>query len=269
MKGKVGGWAIAAVLGVALVGCGTLPGGRRWGEDVTLLPGWQRVRSAAVHAVTDPYTWAPAAGAAVVGLGGFDRRISDWARDHRPVFGTTRNAKRWSDDLSDAAGIGALASALATPSGEGPGEVVWNKAKGLAVEIAAVGTAMTTTVTLKGLTHRQRPDDSDHESFPSGHSTKAFAYATVGRRNLEALPLPQGLRSALGVGFDAVATATAWARVEAGKHYPSDVLAGAALANLLTGFVHDAFLGLDPGAGPTVAFEPVAGGLAVDLRIPF
>jgi membrane-associated phospholipid phosphatase len=40
------------------------------------------------------------------------------------------------------------------------------------------------------------------------------------------------------------AAATAWARVEANKHYPSDVLAGAAIGHFLTAFIHDSFLGL-------------------------
>ena len=36
----------------------------------------------------------------------------------------------------------------------------------------------------------------------------------------------------------------AWARVEGDRHYPSDVLAGAALGHFLSAFIHDAFLGL-------------------------
>jgi hypothetical protein len=60
-------------------------------------------------------------------------------------------------------------------------------------------------------------------------------------RNLEAISLPNEARLPIQVGNIVVSTFTAWARVEAQKHYPSDVLAGAALGYFLTAFIHDAF----------------------------
>ena len=36
-------------------GCGTLPNGRGWGQDATLLPGWRRIAKAALDAGT---AWA-------------------------------------------------------------------------------------------------------------------------------------------------------------------------------------------------------------------
>jgi membrane-associated phospholipid phosphatase len=86
---------------------------------------------------------------------------------------------------------------------------------------------------LKGTIQRERPDGSDMASFPSGHSTRAFSYATFASRNLELVDLPEGARTGLRVGLFTLAGATAWARVEAGKHYPSDVLAGAALGRFM------------------------------------
>ncbi|NQZ56936.1 MAG: phosphatase PAP2 family protein, partial [Lentisphaeraceae bacterium] len=41
-----------------------------------------------------------------------------------------------------------------------------------------------------------------------------------------------------------LASGTAWARVESGKHYPSDVLAGAALGRVISIFVHDVLMDL-------------------------
>ena len=40
---------------------------------------------------------------------------------------------------------------------------------------------------------------------------------------------------------EASAIGCAWARVESGAHYPSDVLAGAALGNFTTLFIQEAF----------------------------
>jgi undecaprenyl-diphosphatase len=59
-------------------------------------------------------------------------------------------------------------------------------------------------------------------SFPSGHAAGSMAVAvTLGRRSRAALPL---LFAAIGV---------AWSRVVLGVHFPSDVLAGAALGAAL------------------------------------
>lgn len=66
---------------------------------------------------------------------------------------------------------------------------------------------------------------SDYASFPSGHATTAFAFAAV-----LALGLPR-----LRTGLFALAALVAMSRVVVGAHYPSDVLAGAALG---VGFTH-------------------------------
>jgi membrane-associated phospholipid phosphatase len=102
--------------------------------------------------------------------------------------------------------------------------------------------AIETTNTLKGLTDRERPDGSDQASFPSGHATIAFSYAAFASRNLDRVDVPEGARLGLRAGFFTLAGAAAWARVEAGKHYPSDVFAGAALGNFIALVIHDAFL---------------------------
>lgn len=46
--------------------------------------------------------------------------------------------------------------------------------------------------------------------------------------------------------LDALTYGTAWARVEAGFHFPSDTLVGISLGNFNEAFFNDAFLGLEP-----------------------
>jgi len=66
-----------------------------------------------------------------------------------------------------------------------------------------------------------------------------------------------------------VALGTGWARVEAQKHYPSDVLAGMALGNFMAAFIYDAFMGLEPPwrIGPAVTIGP--GTIFVGVRAAF
>jgi len=254
-------------------GCGPLPDGRRWGQDVTLAPGWDRIRRAAVNAVCETGTWVPVAGALAFTIGDFDENASDWAMEHTPLFGSRDAAADASDQLVDGLQLWALATALATSSGESPGSWTWAKIKGLAVEkagieIAALDLNKLSTRWLKTEIGRNRPDGSDSASFPSGHSADAFGAATLASRNLEYINMPEPLRDTLQAGTVMSATATAWARVEAGKHYPSDVLAGAALAHFVTVFIHDAFLGL-PNDEEHLVVLPAEDGLEVQLKWKF
>jgi membrane-associated phospholipid phosphatase len=200
-------------------------------------PSGAQWREAAFDALTDSYTWIPLTGAAVTGLTGLDHTISDWAVDNTPVFGSPENANTASDYLREATHVGLLASAVAVPEPWLP------TAKRVLVEEAAAVAATSVTAAIKDAANRVRPDDSDNESFPSGHSSRAFAYYGMGSMNIDALHLGAPVKTGLRIGLAGLATATAWARVEAGKHFPSDVLVGAALGNFIGRFLQAAFVG--------------------------
>lgn len=243
--------------------------GRGWGEDATLFPDFDRIRGAAIKAFKDPETWVPAAGAAVFSLGNLDERVSDWASDKTPLFGSLENAENGSNYLLTATNAGAILTSLATPSGQEPGVWVSSKLKGLSVEVVAYTSANQVTGGLKRLTDRKRPDGSNRMSFPSGHSTQAFASAALGVRNLDSLALSERERVTLHAGFTMLAVGDAWARIEAKKHFPSDVLAGAAIGNFVATFVHDAFLGLDQSEGLEVLVEPSKDSLILEINFRF
>ena len=227
-----------------LFGCGTLPNGRGWGEDATLSPGLSRMRAAALQAIESPSTWIPVTGAAVFSLDHWDRHVSNWASERTPLFGSRDTAEKASNYLLDTSIAGAALTALATPSGSDPA----SKLKGLGVEGSAGAATAALTELLKIGVGRERPDGSNANSFPSGHSSGAFAAAAVAEENVESLPLSNVERISLRTGFVVLASGTAWARVEAKKHFPTDVLAGAALGNFVSLFIHNAFLGLDENA---------------------
>jgi membrane-associated phospholipid phosphatase len=76
------------------------------------------------------------------------------------------------------------------------------------------------TMALKSLTSRTRPDGSNTQSFPSGHTSTAFAWATVANAHY-------GWK--VGAPSYLAATAIGLSRITTDKHHLSDVLAGATI----------------------------------------
>jgi hypothetical protein len=76
---------------------------------------------------------------------------------------------------------------------------------------------------IKFATGRERPDGSNHQSFPSGHAAITFATATVIERHL-------GWRKSL-LGYT-IASYVAASRLHDNRHYLSDVVFGAAVGTI-------------------------------------
>jgi membrane-associated phospholipid phosphatase len=233
-------------LSLGLPACGTLSTGRGWGEDAIYPVQWARIGEAALHAAFDLQTLIPAAGAVVVGtVDHWDRKVSDWATTHHPLFGSGDAARSAADAGLYFLDAEAFGTALATPSDDDPTEWGLWKAKGVGVELTAeLATAGMTSV-LKDATNRPRPSGTG-QSFPSGHASGAFSSATLANLNWNSLAVPSAVRLPAQISNVLLATGVGWARVEADAHYPSDVLAGAALGYFLSAFIHDAFMGLPP-----------------------
>lgn len=96
--------------------------------------------------------------------------------------------------------------------------------KGLAIGAAECAGTLAVTYGLKFLIKKQRPDHSDNHSFPSGHTSLAFADASFVMRRY-------GWK--FGVPMYAVAGYVAWGRTYAKKHDFWDVAAGAAIGTAI------------------------------------
>lgn len=81
-------------------------------------------------------------------------------------------------------------------------------------------TAMGTTLLLKYTISKQRPDNSDFHSFPSGHTACGFVSAAY---------LQRRYGWTIGGPAFALATYVGWARIYSRRHDFWDVLAGAAV----------------------------------------
>lgn len=138
----------------------------------------------------------------------------------------TASEKGW-DDAGSIARDALVVAAFGVPLLEGD----WH---GALQAGGSIGATKLLTMGLKEAFPTLRPDGSDDKSFPSGHTSVAFAAAgTIHNRHGWEAGLPAYL----------VASFVGLSRVEARKHRVGDVLVGAALgagtAHLITRRKHD------------------------------
>ncbi len=154
-------------------------------------------------------------GALAIHFGGVDQKISDDLTKSYPISGSAEQARDYSDwgvNATNAAWLisGAIYDPVALPF-----QYVGDKARGAL------------TVGWKRQSNRLRPDKSDRLSFPSGHSARASYRAHSAINNLD------GRYPMIDAALLATAAATAFFRVESGRHYPTDVLVGYALGDYM------------------------------------
>jgi membrane-associated phospholipid phosphatase len=132
-----------------------------------------------------------------------------------------------SDNLDWMYDVGSVAGSAAVQAGIGVGTFLAGsvghketvRSVGLELVRAQI-VAQTMTQSLKLATQRTRPDGSNDKSFPSGHASATFATATVLNRRF-------GWKA--GVPAYAFGALVAASRIQGNKHYPSDVIFGAAV----------------------------------------
>ncbi len=136
--------------------------------------------------------------------------------------------------------------------------------------LASIVLAGLTTGSLKFITGRFRPDEassqyifqpfSNHDAFPSGHATMAFALATSLSEEIR--------RPWASAVLYAGATGTAWSRLNDHKHWLSDVLAGAMIGVTSAKVMEGRWrvFGLGP---PRFLVEPTIGSLRLEWRTAF
>jgi len=258
------------VIAMLMTACTSLPKGHApWGQDTTLSPGWQRLKQATIKALKDPQVWLPTAGAALFIVADWDDNVSDWAIDHHPLSDDAKDADDLSDDLRSFTTAAYVASSLLLPSGDNMREVAWNKSKAMGVGLLAIGLNDGITEGLKSLNDRERPDKTGSDSFPSKHASEASVRATLAARNLDYINMNTNLRRGLQGTVYTAAGLTGWARIEAAKHYPSDVLFGYALGHFIGAVVNDVFITPASQGDVMISVTPEQSGLRLHVHARF
>ena len=181
--------------------------------------------------------WEAAFVVGAVGIASaLDRRVDNWTQDQRSP-GSDRAAQVFKYGGEPVLIFGVSGGILAAGVISGRPDLERRGGRVLASVVAAG----LTTGALKEITGRFRPDNTtdpyvfhpftNHDAFPSGHATMAFALAT----SLSAEIHRPWATALLYTG----ATGTAWSRLNDQKHWLSDVLAGATVgitaANVIEG----------------------------------
>ncbi|AII53017.1 phosphatase PAP2 family protein [Hymenobacter sp. APR13] len=122
-----------------------------------------------------------------------------------------------------------------------------------------------TVFAVKNLTRNPRPDGSDNQSFPSGHTAQAFLAASIVHTEF------RDKSQWYGVGAYTIATSVAALRMINNKHWQSDVVAGAGFGILAA---HVGYLthrnrwgrkpGLPKGMSLTPTWQP-GGGMGMGM----
>ena len=156
--------------------------------------------------------------------------------------------RQWSpaaETASDVLMIGSAAAPLLllTQAGAAASEadIALMYGQTLLIEQGLIGILKTTFRRPRPFTYNPDPriDDalrrSGHavRSFPSGHAANAFAAAVFAGEVYARLHPDDPARHWVRSGGLVVATATAYLRVRAGRHFPSDVVAGAVIGSLI------------------------------------
>lgn len=177
-----------------------------------------------------------------------------------PVLARAQYKRYHGDGIDDVLRVVPSASVFALKALGVKGESDWSRR--LTVSLASMAINTGVTYVLKKSVHRTRPDGTDNESFPSGHTSMAFCGAMT-------LHNEYGKRYPwVSVGGFAVATVVAVDRVRRNRHHWEDVAAGAVIGVLSAeaGYlIGDLVLGKKKNEDVSLAVMP--NGITLNLQL--
>ena len=157
-------------------------------------------------------------GASAAGVSAFaDDRTKNYFQGHRRV----KEVGNIGDRLGNGFVLAGITGALLATSYSGENQ----KFRAMSFSLAQ-GFIMTGTIvqSIKATTDRYRPNRENEQSFPSGHTSSMFTYASV---------ISHYYGGKAGIPAYSVATLVGLSRIEKHQHHLSDVIAGATLGYLI------------------------------------
>jgi len=234
------------------------------GRELTLTAGGlgSLIAAYAVESGQDPFTPQEIDGLDPADVNGFDRSATEhWS----PSAATASDVLVW--------------SLLAAPLGLAATELKDGQPVTLGLMyVEALSLAVGTTQLIKGLANRTRPyvynqdpaipeehrlDTRARRSFPSGHTSTAFAAAVFLSSTYSKLHPHSSARPWVWVGSLVAAGTVGYLRYRAGEHFPTDLIGGAVIgasAGYLVPRLHD--------VSPAY-ITPAEGGLTIGAQLQF
>jgi hypothetical protein len=194
-------------------------------EAVRYVRDAKSLATAPLHWDSKEWTRFGEGSAAVLALYATDRQTSDYVQRHR-----SSSTDQFAKDITPFGGHRALqASVLMIAAGAGIHNTALRDAGRDSFEAELLAAGVVTPLLNRGCggarpikiegSHSFHPLNGHFESFPSGHATNAFAFATAVAGHYDGWVVPTIVYT--------IATGVAVSRVNDHVHFPSDVLAGA------------------------------------------
>lgn len=178
----------------------------------------------------------------------FDGEVSKEATEKAHVFGSAQNASDWSDGiLLSLIPLMIYTSTLTNTPTVNDQTQFGQKAKLIGFEGLFIVADYVLVSGIKSISKRNRPDKSDTQSFPSGHSSVSAGLSVMIYNNIQN---SMHKDTSYGVFLETLsvtlAATVAYARVEAVKHHLSDVFFGHAIGAFIGDVLYKSFLQLKP-----------------------
>lgn len=242
---------------ILVQGCTLINKKGSWGKNSLYPIRGERILHALKKNASSPHVWGPLAGAGIFAVTNIDKKMSEWVQHEGHVFKNKDAADNWSDNFNNIQKYEMYGVILLTPSHDEDmsfGGYLLNKARGgFALNIAASSSRFGVDQ-IRKVVHRERPNQLDFKSLPSGHAAEAGSRSAIIRKGSASIDMNKELHFSINTLNTAMAIGTAWARVEGKRHYPSDVMAGYAFGTFISGFVFDSIINYD--TNQTFGFIP-------------
>lgn len=240
------------------VSCSILKKEGQWGTKAGFPVKGERILYALKKNVSSPHFWAPLASAGIISVSGLDGTLSKFASESHLLTSDHESTDKLSDRLNTILEIERYASIFVASSwneDDGWGGYALSKLRGGVVTELSARSTKPANDSLRSFIHRRRPDHSDHRSLPSGHATEASTSRALIARNLDSSRIDESAKKVVNAVNGAITGAVMWARVEARRHYPSDVLAGYSVGYFVSSVIYDSLMNLE--SNQTFSFIPM------------